>query len=248
MSVLEPARPRPRRVRKARRGLPLRLLRVPLIRPISTVEGPFFGSGRFYVRISAVGGVALLLLGILLLRLWSLQVIQGPRYEGLASRQTSRLVDLPAPRAPIVDAQGRLLAGTDGRLSLTADAARLGRVGRDGLWRPTASGRTLLARVSRVAGEPLPALVRHVRRSLTRDPFAPAALEVFCGVAFLEEDLHLPIAVNQRMRREPGQGLLLDRAGARHAVQRQRAGRGVDALHGFLKVTGAAARRPALRC
>jgi penicillin-binding protein 2 len=147
---------------------------VPLIRPISSVEGPFFGSGGFYVRISAVGGVALLLLGVLLLRLWSLQVIQGPRYEGLATRQTFRLVDLPAPRAPIVDTQGRLLAGTDGRLSLTADAARLGRVGGDGVWRPTASGRALLDRVSRVSGESLPALVRHLRRSLTRDPFAPA--------------------------------------------------------------------------
>ncbi len=174
MSVLEPARPRPRRVRKARRGLPLRVLRVPLIRPISSVEGPFFGSSGFFVRVSAVGGVAVVLLGILFLRLWSLQVIQGPRYVGLASRQTFRFVDLPAPRAPILDAKGRLLAGTDGRLSLTADAARLGRVDGHGTWRPTRHGLALLRRVSQVTDEPVATLLRHLRRSLTRDPFAPA--------------------------------------------------------------------------
>ena len=176
MSILEPARPRSRRVRRARRGLPLRLRRVPLLRPISSVEGPFFGSGAFYVRVSAVGGFAVLLLGILFLRLWSLQVIQGPHYAVEASRQTFRLVDLPAPRAPIVDAEGRLLAGTDGRLSLTADAARIGKVGADGRWRPSRDGTRLLRRVARVSGDPVPQLVRQIDRSLTKDPFAPAVV------------------------------------------------------------------------
>jgi penicillin-binding protein 2 len=147
---------------------------VPLIRPISSVEGPFFGSAGFYVRVSAVGCLAVLLLGILFLRLWSLQVIQGPRYAGTAARQSFRLVDLPAPRAPIVDARGRLLAGTEGLLSLTADADRLGSVGADGSWRPDRAGQALLARVSQVSGDPVSVLVQHVRRSLTRDPFAPA--------------------------------------------------------------------------
>jgi penicillin-binding protein 2 len=176
VSLLEPARPRSRRVRKARRGLPLRLSRVPLIRPISTVDGPYFGSGSFYVRVSAVGGFAVLLLGILLLRLWSLQVIQGPRYAVQAARQTFRLVDLPAPRGPIVDAHGRLLAGTDGRLSLTADAAKLGKVARDGTWRPNKDGVRLLRRVAQLSGESVPRLVRHIDRSLTHDPFAPAVV------------------------------------------------------------------------
>src|SRR5947207_7161808 len=176
MSILEPARPRSRRVRRARRGLPLRLRRVPLLRPISSVEGPFFGSGAFYVRVSAVGGFAVLLLGVLLLRLWSLQVIQGPHYAVQASRQTFRLVDLPAPRAPIVDAKGRLLAGTDGRLALTADAARLGKVGADGRWRPSRAGARLLRRVARVSGDPVLQLVHQIDRSLTKDPFAPAVV------------------------------------------------------------------------
>jgi len=163
-------------VRKARRGLPLRLRRVPLLRPISSVDGPFFRSAAFYLRVSAVGGFAVLLLGILFLRLWSLQVIQGPSYAGQARRQTFRLVDLPAPRAPIVDAKGRLLAGTDGRLSLTADAARLGKVAKDGHWHPSREGRRLLRAVGRVSGDPLPQLIRHVDRSLTKDPFAPAVV------------------------------------------------------------------------
>src|SRR5437868_1037877 len=176
MSLLEPARPRSRRVRKARRGLPLRLSRVPLLRPISTVDGPFFHSGSFYVRVSAVGGFAILLLGILLLRLWSLQVIQGPHYAVQASRQTFRLVDLPAPRGPIVDSKGRLLAGTDGRLSLTADAAKLGKVGAGGRWGPNAEGARLLRRIAALSGRRVGQLIRQVDRSLTKDPFAPAVV------------------------------------------------------------------------
>ena len=172
--MLEPVRPRSRRVRKARRGVPLRLREVPLIRAISTVDGPFFGSGAFYVRVSLVGGAAVLLLGILLLRLWSLQVIQGPRFGSLAQRQTFRLVDLPAPRAPILDARGRLLAGTEGRLALTADPGKLGRTGVHGRWRPSPGGLALLRHVARVADRPVGSLVVEIQRSLGRDPFAPA--------------------------------------------------------------------------
>jgi penicillin-binding protein 2 len=101
-------------------------------------------------------------------------VLQGPRYAHQAARQTFRYVDLPAPRAPIFDARGLLLAGAQGRLVLTADAETLGTVDAHGRWTPSGHGRALLARVARLTGQPTGLLVRRLRRSVLRSPYAPA--------------------------------------------------------------------------
>src|SRR4051794_41903190 len=66
-----------------------------------------------------IGLVTLGLFGLLALRLWSLQVVRGPHFALAAQRQTYRLIDLPAPRGQIVDSQGRVLAGTNGGLSVS---------------------------------------------------------------------------------------------------------------------------------
>jgi hypothetical protein len=100
----------------------------PLVEPISRADAGFFGSAGFYVRVSIFGALALLLFGILGLRLWSLEVIQGPRYAVAAKQQTFRFVNLPTARAPIVDRDGHILAGTDGRVALVADTAALGQL------------------------------------------------------------------------------------------------------------------------
>src|SRR5437764_691356 len=148
----------------------------PIPEPISSAHAGFFGGAGFYLRVGILAAVALTAFGILALRLWSLQVLQGPRYSHLAQRQTFRYVDLPAPRAPIVDAKGKTLAGTTGRLVLTADAESLGRdVGR-GRWVPTPHGRRLLQRVARLGDTNLPTLLERVRRSRIRSPWAPAVV------------------------------------------------------------------------
>src|SRR5437899_844320 len=120
----------------------------PIPEPISTAHAGFFGGAGFYLRVGMLAAVALTAFGILALRLWSLQVLQGPRYTHLAQKQTFRYVDLPAPRAPIVDAKGLTLAGTSGRLVLTADAESLGRDLGQGKWVPTQHGLRLLARIA----------------------------------------------------------------------------------------------------
>src|SRR5512142_3166578 len=102
---------------------------------VSAIEAPFHGGGSFYLRVSALGLVALIAFGVLGLRLWSLQVLQGPRYLNEAAQQSFRTVELPAPRGAILDRQGRVLAATQGRLALTADPLTLGEVV-DGQWRP----------------------------------------------------------------------------------------------------------------
>jgi penicillin-binding protein 2 len=149
----------------------------PLATPVSEARWGFFRSSAFFFRIGALGAVSFGLFAILGLRIWSLQVIQGPEYEQLARRQTFRTVDLPSPRAPILDAKGRVLVESDGRLALTMDALSFGNVSRNGRWwQPTPRGRRALRRVSRLVGVPTRTLVRNARRSVVRSPYAPAVV------------------------------------------------------------------------
>jgi penicillin-binding protein 2 len=171
--MISPSSPQRRRSVRLPRSLP-RSRVIP--EPISSAYAGFFGGAGFYVRVGMLAAVSLTAFGILGLRLWSLQVLQGPRYTHLAQRQTFRYVDLPAPRAPIVDAKGLTLAGTSGRLVLTADAESLGRdVGR-GRWVPTQHGLRLLARIAQLAQTDVATLVERVRRSRVRSPYAPAVV------------------------------------------------------------------------
>jgi penicillin-binding protein 2 len=155
---------------------------VPLIEPISSVEAGYFSSAGFFMRIGIFGAVALCVFAILGLRLWSLQVLQGPRYVQLATQQTFRYVDLPAGRAGIVDAHGRPLAGVTGELVVTADPSSLGKANAHGVWQPNWEGNRILGRLALVARQSglahvrVPLLVKRIRHALVRSPYAPAVV------------------------------------------------------------------------
>jgi hypothetical protein len=68
------------------------------VEPVAVAKAGFHGSAGFYFRIGVLGLVAAALFGVLALRLWSLQVIQGPKYAQATSRQAFRTVELPAAR------------------------------------------------------------------------------------------------------------------------------------------------------
>ena len=149
---------------------------IPLVEPVSSVDAPFHRSGAFYVRVGGLAVVALALLGVLALRLWSLEVLRGPRYAQLATRQAFRIVDLPGPRGGIVDAKGRLLAGTNGRLAVTADRSTLGTLDAHGRWEASQDGLMQLQHLARVARVPLGTLVERLERAVARSPYAPAVV------------------------------------------------------------------------
>jgi penicillin-binding protein 2 len=128
------------------------------------------------VRIGIIGLAAVGLFGLLALRLWSLQVLQGPRFAAAAQRQTYRLVELPAPRGQIVDAKGRLLAGTTGGLAVSVDSAALGLIDRHGRWWPTHQGRMLLKRLGRLAGVPSATFIQRIRHSEFKSPYSSAVV------------------------------------------------------------------------
>jgi penicillin-binding protein 2 len=143
---------------------------------VSIAAADFHGSAGFFVRIGVIGLVAAGLFGLLALRLWSLQVVRGPLYALAAQKQTFRVVDVPAPRGPIVDANGQLLAGTRGGLSVSVDSAVLGLIDRHGRWWPRHQGRLLLRRLSRLSGVPTATFIRRIRHSEFKSPYSSAVV------------------------------------------------------------------------
>ena len=144
--------------------------------PISSADAGFHRSAGFYVRVGGLAVLALALLGILLLRAWSLQVLQGPTFARLATQQAYRTVDLQGARGAIVDARGRLLAGTDGRLVVTADRSTLGALDSHGRWTPSERGLRALARLARLSHVRRSVLVARIKRDVARSPYAPAVV------------------------------------------------------------------------
>jgi penicillin-binding protein 2 len=142
---------------------------------MSAIDAPFHGSGGFYLRLSALGAIALVAFGVLALRLWSLQVLRGPHFASAAAQQSFRIVELPAARGAVVDAKGRTLIATEGRLALTADPDTLGEVVA-GQWRPTAYGRRQLGRIAQLSGDTVGTFVQRIRNSLFRSPYAPVQI------------------------------------------------------------------------
>jgi penicillin-binding protein 2 len=122
--------------------------------------------------LAAVVAVAVCLLA---LRAWSIQILHGPSYTSLANSQAFRTVDLIGPRGAIVDAKGRLLAGTTGRVVIVADVDALGRLDAQG-WSPTNDGATVLRRLGRLAHVSEPTLVARIRHAVVKSPFAPAVV------------------------------------------------------------------------
>ena len=75
----------------------------------SIVGSPEEEESRPNLRLRIVGVIVLLLFGVLVLRLWTLQVVEGKTYAANVTRNQVRVVSVPAPRGEIVDRNGTVL-------------------------------------------------------------------------------------------------------------------------------------------
>jgi penicillin-binding protein 2 len=75
----------------------------------SNVGSPEEVESRPNLRLRVVGAVVLVLFGVLVLRLWTLQVVDGKTYAAAVTRNQVRVVSLAAPRGEIVDRNGTVL-------------------------------------------------------------------------------------------------------------------------------------------
>ncbi len=87
------------------------------------VGGDGFDRDRVARRVAIVGVVAAVVLGVLLLRLWSLQVLDVREYRAQASSNGIRSTEVPAPRGRILDREGRVLVGTRPANAIAIDPA-----------------------------------------------------------------------------------------------------------------------------
>jgi len=88
--------------------------------PDPRVREPYRLTPQLALRVGVFGALALVVFGVLFLRLWSLQVLSGDEYLNAAQNNQLRLVRIEAPRGPILDRHGRVVvsnvAGTAVRL------------------------------------------------------------------------------------------------------------------------------------
>lgn len=79
------------------------------------------------VRIGLLGLIFVGLFGVLTVALWKVQVVDANELAVAAENNRVKVVDTPAPRGEIRDAQGRLLAGTVPALAAVVDGGLLPR-------------------------------------------------------------------------------------------------------------------------
>ncbi|MEA2265361.1 MAG: penicillin-binding protein 2 [Solirubrobacteraceae bacterium] len=69
-------------------------------------------SPQLAMRVAVFGGIALVLFGIVLFRLWYLEVLSGDQYVQLANNNRVRDVAIQAPRGNVVDRNGQTLVAS----------------------------------------------------------------------------------------------------------------------------------------
>ena len=77
--------------------------------PDPRVSQPYLLTPKMALRVAIMGAIALVVFGILFLRLWSLQVLAATKYRSQAQDNQIRQIALEAPRGPILDSKGRPL-------------------------------------------------------------------------------------------------------------------------------------------
>ncbi|MGH9090303.1 MAG: penicillin-binding transpeptidase domain-containing protein [Acidimicrobiales bacterium] len=77
----------------------------------AVVASPEETPSRPLLRLKVIGLVVLVLFVVMVLRLWSLQVLHSRTYTQAANANQTRTVTVPAPRGLIVDRRGTVMAG-----------------------------------------------------------------------------------------------------------------------------------------
>lgn len=118
-------------------------------------------------RFAVLGLIALVLLGGLLVRLWSMQVLSGESFAAQAEENRIRQVSIPASRGRILDAKGRPLVTNRPVMAVTVAPTLLSRE----------NSATLITRLSTVIDVSVPEIVKHLT-SYKAERLAPRVVRV----------------------------------------------------------------------
>jgi penicillin-binding protein 2 len=135
--------------------------------PDPRVEEPYLFTPRAALRVAILAGIALVVFAVLLLRLWSLEVLSGTKYLNAALNNQLRTVRQEAPRGPILDRLGRTLVTNVGATAVTVWPADLPKQGRY----------AEMKRLAKVLNVPLPRVLARLEQRKD-DPLTPVTIQV----------------------------------------------------------------------
>lgn len=169
-------------------------------------------------RIAILGGIALVAFGVIIFRLWYLQVLSGDRYLAEAQGNRVREITVQAPRGEIRDRDGKLLVANRTALALQVRTEELPEEKADRL--------DVLREVAGVSGIPLEKIRSEIKEQTKLLPSNPVTLK-----RDVSEELVLFLRENQQRF----QGVTVDR------VYVRRYARGTTAAHlvGYVKEVSA---------
>ncbi len=128
-------------------------------------EDPSMLSRRFAI----LGVIALIAFGVILFRLWYLQVLSGDRYLAEAQGNREREITVQAPRGEILDRDGEVIVGNRTALAL--------QVRTEELPRNPAERKKVLQSVSEVTGMDLSKIREEIRKQTKLLPSNPVTLQ-----------------------------------------------------------------------
>jgi penicillin-binding protein 2 len=123
---------------------------------------PYRFTPQLALRVGVLAALALIIFGVLFLRLWALQVLSGDRYLNAAQNNQLRTVPVEAPRGSILDRAGNTIVSNVPGTAVqiwTADLPKEGRY-------------AMLQRLSKVLRVPLRRLTRALEEGKS-DPLTP---------------------------------------------------------------------------
>ena len=136
--------------------------------PDPKVEEPYLLTPKMAMRVAILGMLALVVFGVLFLRLWSLQILSTDEYRAAALQNQQRTVSIEAPRGSILDRSGHVLVKNVASNAVVLWPASLPRrKGRD----------TEVRALATLLQMPFPELRRLVRDH-KNDPLTPVTLRV----------------------------------------------------------------------
>lgn len=145
-------------------------------------------------RVALLGGVALIAFGVILFRLWYLQVLTGDRYLAEAQGNRIREITVQAPRGDIQDRDGKVLVGNRTALALQVRTEELP---------PDPEARTrIFKRVSEVTGIDVAKIRKEIREQTKLLPSNPVTLE---------RDVSTEVVLYLRENQQRFQGVTVDR-------------------------------------
>ncbi|HYW72593.1 MAG TPA: penicillin-binding protein 2 [Pyrinomonadaceae bacterium] len=106
-------------------------------------------SQNLRVRLRLIQALIVVLLGVLGVRLYLLQIVNGTKYAEIAENQRIRLLPIPAPRGGIFDRNGKLLVDSRPIYSVILSREDTKNIDRDSLIKPLADGLNLDAEILR---------------------------------------------------------------------------------------------------